>query len=464
MTPRSDSLVLFGATGDLARRKLFSALYRLEARGVLDMPVVGVARTDWTTEQFRAHAASCVHETVPDAKRAVVTRLTKRLEYVSGDYDQPDTFARIATALQAKGARRPTSYLAIAPAAFPTVVTGLAAASLNVEARVVVEKPFGRDLKSARDLNSVLAAHFSESQIFRIDHYLGKEAVEDLLVFRFANTFLEPIWNRNYVASVQVTMAESFGVEDRGEFYEQVGALRDVVQNHLLQVVAFLAMEPPVGPDADHLRNERAKVLSAIRPLDCTAVVRGQYDGYRDEAGVGSDSTVETYLACRLEIDSWRWAGVPFFIRAAKAMPATALEALVELRPPPRLLLADAGTPQPPANIIRFRLGANDGVTMTVQAKTPGQGLESESVDLSVDFASALGTRREPYERLLDDALDGNARRFARSDAVEEAWRIVQPVLDAPGPVHGYERGSWGPTAADTLLQNGAHWHDPQYT
>ncbi len=343
---------------------------------------------------------------------------------------------------------------------FPIVVQGLAGVGLTGTARIVVEKPFGRDLASARQLNRVLHQHVPERAIFRIDHYLGKESVEDLLVFRFANSFLEPIWNRNYVASVQVTMAEDIGVEGRGVFYDGVGAIRDVLQNHLLQVVALLAMEPPVSPDADALRDEKVKVLTAMRPLDCTTMVRGQYRGYLDEPGVGADSTVETFVACRLEIESWRWAGVPFYVRAGKALATTALEAVVELREPPRMLFTDNDTPKPRTNLLRFRLGPLDGVTLTVQAKRPGQDLAAQTVDLDVDFNDALGERQEPYERLLDDALDGNPRRFARQDGVENAWRVVQPALDNPGPVRPYQRGTWGPVEADELLQGG-HWHHP---
>jgi glucose-6-phosphate 1-dehydrogenase len=340
------------------------------------------------------------------------------------------------------------------------VATGLASAGLDTRGRVVVEKPFGRDLASAVALNHLLHEHFAESQIFRIDHYLAKEAVEDLLVFRFGNTFLEPVFNRNYVDNVQITMAEAFGVEGRGAFYEEVGALRDVVQNHLLQVVGMLAMEPPAGSDPEALRDESNKVLRATRALDTGTVVRGQFAGYHDEAGVKWDSQTETFVAARLQIDSWRWAGVPFYIRTGKRLAVTALEAVVEFRCPPTLLFAEEGTSAPEPNLLRFRLGSKDGVTLTVQAKTPGPGMDTQPVDLAVDFAAALGDRQEAYERLLDDALDGNQRRFARTDMVEQAWRIVQPVLDDPGKVYRYQPGSWGPAEADRVL-DGDRWHDP---
>jgi glucose-6-phosphate 1-dehydrogenase len=350
-------------------------------------------------------------------------------------------------------------YFAIPPSAFPLVIESLEAVGLTRRGRVVVEKPFGRDLASAQELNAVLHQSFPEDRIFRIDHYLGKESVEDLMVFRFSNALLEPVWKRNYVRSVQVTMAETIGVEGRGSFYDSVGALRDVVQNHLLQVVALLAMEPPVGPETDFLQDEKAKVFAATESISCTDVVRGQYVGYLDEPGVAPGSTTETFVAARLNIDSWRWAGVPFYVRAGKALAQAATEAVVEFNDPPRLLFDEAGGPAPHRNLVRFRLGSNDGVTFTLQAKTPGQHMDSEDINLTVDFAAALGERQDAYERLLGDALAGNPRRFARQDVVERTWRIVQPALEDPGPVFPYERGSWGPPEADALVPGG--WYPP---
>ena len=459
--PRADALVLFGATGDLAKRKLFPALYYLAKRDRLDVPVIGVARSDWTADDFRAHAAESIEKHVPDADKSVIEELQFRLDLVQGDYAAPATWEALAERLDASGSKLAVYYMAIPPTMFPTVAESLASVGLHERGRIVVEKPFGRDLESARELNDVLHSVFPEDRIFRIDHYLGKEAVEDLLVFRFSNMLLEPVWNRNYVRSVQVTMAEKIGVEGRGSFYETVGAIRDVLQNHALQVVTLLAMEPPVGPESSFLHDEKSKVLAAMEPIDPSRMVRGQYIGYRDEPGVDPQSETETFVAVRLTIDSWRWAGVPWYVRVGKALAADATEAVIELREPPQLLFDEAGGPAPQRNRVRFRLGKRDGVTFALQAKTPGPHLDSQEVDVSVDFAAALGERSDAYERLLADALEGSPRRFAREDIVLRTWRIVQPALDNPGPIFPYFRGTMGPAEADRLL-DGDRWFPPE--
>ncbi len=458
---KADALVLFGATGDLSKRKLFPALYHMEGHGSLKVPVIGVARSDWTDEGFRQHAHDSIIAAIPDAKASTIDSLLARLDLIQGDYADPATWSSLCDTLDKHHSEQAVFYMAIPPSMFPTVAESLASVGLNTRGRIVVEKPFGRDLDSAVELNKLLHSVFPEDHIFRIDHYLGKESVEDLLVFRFSNTLLEPIWNRNYVRSVQITMSETIGVEGRGSFYDGVGTVRDVMQNHLLQVLALVAMEPPVGPDSSFLQDEKAKVFSAMRPIDPEALVRGQYVGYRDEPGVAIDSTTETFVAARLEIDSWRWADVPWYVRCGKGLADSATEVVVEFRKPPSLLFDEAGGPEPERNLVRFRLGKNDGVTFTLQAKTPGQHLDSQNVDIAVDFAAALGERREAYERLLDDALAGLPRRFAREDVVEQTWRVVQPALDNPGPVHPYFRGSWGPSEADRILC-GDTWFKPQ--
>ncbi len=458
--PPADALVLFGATGDLAKRKLFPALYHLVRRGELKVPVIGVARSDWTDDDFRQHAEEAVVANVEDFDQDVVRDMRSRLDLIQGDYAAPTTWESLAAKLDELGSEVAVYYMAIPPDMFPLVAEKLASVGLEKRGRIVVEKPFGRDLDSATELNRTLHQIFPENRIFRIDHYLGKEAVEDLLVFRFSNMLLEPIWNRNYVRSVQVTMAESIGIEGRGSFYEGVGAIRDVLQNHLLQVVTLLAMEPPVDPDASFLQDEKAKVLAAMEPIHPQCLVRGQYIGYREEPGVDPHSTVETYVATRLMIDSWRWAGVPWYVRCGKALGHGVTEAVVELRDPPQLLFDEAGGPIPDRNQIRFRLGKNDGVTFVLQAKMPGQHLDSEEIALNVDFAAALGERQDAYERLLRDAIDGSPRRFARYDVVERLWAVVQPALDEPGEIHPYFRDTWGPSEADRVL-GGDRWFEP---
>jgi glucose-6-phosphate 1-dehydrogenase len=450
VSERADCLVLFGATGDLAYKKLFPALQALQARGQLGIPVVGIAREGWTLERLQQRIRDSLRGAgVPDGDPAA-EQLIASMRYVHGEYSDPATFDSLAAVLS--DVSRPVFYLAIPPGLFGDVVDSLAHHGLTAHCRVVVEKPLGRDLASAEQLNAMLSSELREDQIFRIDHFLGYEQVQNLLVARFGNTMLEPLWNRRYVSHVHVEMTEAFGVEGRGAFYETVGCLRDVVQNHLLQLVCMLAMDPPVSMEADAIADEKMKVLRSIKPLGRDSIVRGQYDGYREEEGVAPDSDVDTYCALRFEIDSWRWAGVPFTIRAGKGMARTLTEAVVEYVAPPRQLFPDAdGTFEP--NRMRFRMKPDDLIELSMQVKQPGDRVVMETVDLSVHYSSRLGLPGPAaYERLLGDAIDGERRLFARGDLVEEQWRVIEPLLVDPPPVQPYWRGSMGPAAADRLL------------
>jgi glucose-6-phosphate 1-dehydrogenase len=451
---QADALVFFGATGDLAFKQIFPALAALTKRGDLSVPVVGVARSG-TLEQLQQRARESL-EANGTYDETDFARLAALLRFVSGDYRDTATFERLGEQLD--GSNRPLHDLAIPPGLFETVVGGLQAAGCATGARVVVEKPFGRDLRSAQSLNRILLDAFPKEAIFRIDHYLGKEPVQNVEYVRFANSLFEPIWNRNYVRSVQITLAESFGVEDRGAFYETVGAIRDVIQNHALQLVALLAMEPPAGYGYDAQRDAKTTLLRSIRPLDPGDTVRGQYDGYRDEPGVSATSTVETFAAARLQIDTWRWAGVPFLIRAGKKLPVTAAEMTVVLRAPP--LDVSAERPRPANNYVRFRVSPDIVIALGLTAKRPGEAMRGEEGELVLNYHSG-DELMAPYERLLGDAMKGDPTLFASEDAIEAAWRVVDPVLGDAVALRDYGPGSWGPTAAERLATHVGGWRAP---
>src|SRR5487761_2209096 len=446
--PTSDALVLFGVTGDLAHKKVFPALYAMATRGVLDFPVVGVASSKWSLAQLRQRATDSIKACGRIDDRPALRHLLSLLRYVAGNYNDADTFTALEKALGT--ARRPAYYLAIPPSLFETVIEELGRARLADGARVIVEKPFGRDLASARELNRCARSVFPEDAIFRIDHYLGKEEIMNLLYFRFATSFLEPIWNRNDVASVQITLAENFGVKGRGVFYETAGCLRDVVQNHLFQIVALLAMEPPTYRGYGAVHDEKNKVFQAMRPITPADLVCGQYAGYRKERGVAKNSKVETYCALRLHIDSWRWQGVPWYLRSGKCLAETAAEVLVELKPPPQRLFADSAPATGPANYLRFRISPGSAVALAARVKRAGKEFDGEQRELYL--LDERPGEEAPYERLLGDAMAGDGALFAREDSVEAAWAVVDPVLTRHRPAIPYKPGSWGPKQADALL------------
>lgn len=453
----ADALVIFGVTGDLAHKMIFPALYAMAKHGALNMPVIGVSSSKWSLAELRKHVQVSIKHAGKIDDQSALAHLLSRLQYVSGDYNDTATFKALKLALGK--ARRPAHYLAIPPLLFSTVINNLGAAGLATNARVIVEKPFGRDLASARALNKIALSVFAEDSIFRIDHYLGKEAIMNILYFRFANSFLEPIWNRNCVASVQITLAEDFGVKNRGAFYERTGCLRDVIQNHLFQIVALLAMEPPTYQGFGAVHSEKAKVFQAMRPLQLSDVVHGQYAGYRKEIGVAKRSDVETFCALKLFIDSWRWQGVPWYLRSGKSMAATAAEVLVELKPPPQRLFDDSAPVDGRANYLRFRLSPNSAVALAARVKRAGKEFVGDQRELYL--LDEQLKKETPYERLLSDAMAGDGALFTHEDAVEAAWAVIDPVLDIPRTVYRYKPGSWGPKQADALIAADGSWHNP---